>query len=183
VVALALGVLTWSLLEYVLHRWLGHERRLQPNPFAAEHVRHHVEGDYFAPASRKAAAAVGVTLALLGPALALAGAAAGIAYVAGFVGAYVGYEVFHRRLHTHAGALPFTRWLRRHHFHHHFVDPRSNHGVTSPLWDRVFGTWQAPGRTRVPRRLAMRWLVDPATGQVRPEHADHYEIAAPREPA
>ncbi len=34
--------------------------------------------------------------------------------------------------------------MRRHHFHHHFVDGRANHGVTTPLWDFAFGTCQKP---------------------------------------
>ena len=36
---------------YVIHRWLGHDPRFRPNLLAAEHVRHHGEGNYFAPSS------------------------------------------------------------------------------------------------------------------------------------
>ena len=43
------GVVSWSLLEYVIHRWLGHDGRFRGNPFGVEHVRHHAEGNYFAP--------------------------------------------------------------------------------------------------------------------------------------
>ena len=36
-----------------------------------------------------------------------------------------------------------------------------NHGVTTPVWDLVFGTYErVEGPVKVPRRLAMRWLVD-----------------------
>jgi len=179
--ALVLGIFTWSFLEYVLHRWLGHDRRFQPNAFAAEHLRHHAEGNYFAPSIKKAGAAVAVTAVLIGPALWLAGPWHGVAYVVGFVGAYLGYEIFHRREHTHPGAFAWTRWLRAHHFHHHFADPKSNHGVTSPIWDLVFGTHRTAARTlRVPRKLAMPWLVDPRTGDVRPEHAGRYALIGAR---
>ena len=34
----------------------------------------------------------------------------------------------------------YQRWVRRHHFHHHFGHPMANHCVTWPLWDLVFGT-------------------------------------------
>jgi sterol desaturase/sphingolipid hydroxylase (fatty acid hydroxylase superfamily) len=180
-VAAISGVIAWSLLEYGIHRFLGHDPRTRPNPFATEHVRHHVEGDYFAPSWKKALTAT-VAVALVGwPAVAIAGATAGMAFVAGFVGMYVGYEVMHRRAHTHPGTGAYGRWARRHHFHHHFGDTRSNHGVTSPIWDRVFGTYQEPGTIRVPRKLAMTWLVDPATGEVRAEHAAHY-VLAPSQP-
>jgi sterol desaturase/sphingolipid hydroxylase (fatty acid hydroxylase superfamily) len=166
VIAAALGVLTWTLLEYLMHRWLGH--RFRRNPFGREHVRHHVEGNYFAPTWKKLifAAAIATALGLL----------AGIAFAAGLIGAYAAYEVLHRLEHTHAGIGPYGRWARRHHFHHHFVDGRTNHGVTSPIWDFVFGTYQAPSTIRVPRKLCMPWLVDPATGEIRAAYAHTYQL-------
>jgi hypothetical protein len=51
------GAAAWTFLEYVIHRWLGHHPRLRGNPFGVEHVRHHSEGNYFAPNRKKAAAA------------------------------------------------------------------------------------------------------------------------------
>jgi sterol desaturase/sphingolipid hydroxylase (fatty acid hydroxylase superfamily) len=175
-VAAATGLLTWSFLEYVIHRFLGHDRRTRPNPFASEHVRHHVEGNYFAPSWKKGLTAAAFVALLAWPAVALAGRAPGMAFVAGFVAAYVSYEVMHRRAHTHPGSGAYSRFVRRHHFHHHFGDSRSNHGVTSPVWDRAFGTYQTPGVIRVPRKLAMPWLVDPETAQVRSEHSAHYAL-------
>ena len=166
--AALLGALTWTLLEYAMHRFLGHDRRTFPNPFGNEHTRHHSQGDYFAPAWKKALVALG--------GLAVVGLALGPAFALGFVSMYVVYEVVHRRAHTHRGVGAYGRYLRRHHFHHHFMNPRSNHGVTSPLWDVVFGTLETPGRIRVPRKLQMRWLVDPATGQVRADEQAHYEL-------
>jgi len=174
--AALLGAFLWSFLEYVIHRWLGHDARTRPNPFAAEHVRHHGEGNYFAPSWKKALAAVAVIVLFSGPAVWLAGVSAGLAYVVAFAGAYLGYEVMHRREHTHPGLGAFGRFARRHHFYHHFTNPAFNHGVTSPLWDWVFGTLRSPGTIRVPPKLAMRWLVDPETGTVRPEHAEFYEL-------
>jgi len=158
VVAALLGVLTWTLLEYMIHRWMGHDRRFRKTPFGVEHVRHHIEGDYFAPTWKKlivAALFVGVTIA---PAIAIAGTDAGIAYVVGLMVFYGVYELSHRREHTHPGFGAYGRWARRHHFHHHFVDGRSNHGVTTPLWDFVFRTYAPPkprrrepaGRAAVP---------------------------------
>lgn len=171
-----LGAIAWTFLEYVIHRWLGHDARMRPNPFAAEHVRHHSEGNYFAPSWKKALSAVLFAGALIGPSIALTGVLAGSSFVAGLIGMYVAYEVLHRREHSHPGRGSYTRFLRRHHFHHHFANARSNHGVTTPFWDWVFGTREEPGRIRVRSKLAMSWLVDGATGDVRPEHAGHYEL-------
>jgi len=168
-IAVLLGVLTWTLLEYLIHRWMGHDRRFRKSPFGVEHVRHHIEGNYFAPTWKKlivAAGFAGVTLLLGAP----------VAYVLGLVTCYGAYEWLHRREHTHAGIGPYGRWARRHHFHHHFVDGRTNHGVTSPIWDLVFGTYEQPTTIRVPAKLCMVWLRDPATGDIRREHATTYQL-------
>jgi sterol desaturase/sphingolipid hydroxylase (fatty acid hydroxylase superfamily) len=86
------------------------------------------------------------------------------------------YEWLHRREHTHAGWGAYGRWARRHHFHHHFVDGRTNHGVTSPIWDVVFRTYQQPATTiAVPRKLVMSWLVD-ETHRIHPEHAATFSL-------
>ena len=178
VVAAAAGALTWTLLEYLIHRWMGHDRRFRRTPVGVEHVRHHAEGNYFAPTWKKLLAAAVFAGVLSGPAI-LVGGGAGVAYVAGVIGCYGVNEVLHRREHTHAGIGAYGRWARRHHFHHHFVDVRSNHGVTTPLWDLAFGTYQRPTQIVVPAKLCMVWLRDPATGDVRAEHARTYQLGKP----
>jgi len=173
--ALFLGAFTWTLLEYGIHRYLGHHPRVRKNPFAKEHIRHHVEGDYFAPWWKKAAAAVALAALVIGPAVFLASLWTGIAWVTGLVSFYLFYEVLHRLEHVHGGFGAYGRWARRHHFYHHFVDARFNHGVTTPLWDHVFGTHRAPEVITVPRRLMMPWLGDLEHG-VRPEFAGSFAL-------
>lgn len=182
VIAVLAGIASWTLLEYGLHRFLGHDRRTFPNPFGLEHTRHHSEGDYFAPGWKKALAALAALLLAGALATAVAGLILGPVFAGSLVTMYAAYELFHRRAHTHRGALAYGRYLRRHHFHHHFGNPKANHGVTSPIWDVVFGTLETPGRIRVPRKLQMRWLVDPATGQVREEEAPFYEVVGKGSP-
>jgi sterol desaturase/sphingolipid hydroxylase (fatty acid hydroxylase superfamily) len=178
-VALLLGAFAWTFLEYVIHRWMGHDRRFHRTPFGREHIRHHIQGDYFAPTSKKLAAAVLAAAVLIGPAIQVAGLVWGGAYVAGLISCYGLYELLHRREHTHPGRGWYGRWARRHHFHHHFVDGRSNHGVTTPLWDLVFGTYRPPSTIKDPPQLAMKWLLDPATGEIRPEHRATYTLRGP----
>jgi len=178
-IATLAGVVTWTFLEYVLHRFLGHDGRTQPNFFSREHTRHHGEGDYFAPAWKKGVAALAATAVIAPAAILLAGAAAGSAYTAGLIGMYLAYEWLHLRAHIHPGVGRYGRFLRRHHFSHHFTDPKRNHGVTTPIWDLVFGTYARVDRIRVPRRLAMVWLVDPATRELRDAWAGTYELVGP----
>lgn len=178
VLAFLLGAIGWTLMEYVLHRFVFHgtsPKRLG----AREHRRHHAQVDYFAPWWQKAIAAL-VTTAILLPLLSLvAGLQNGSAATLGFIAMYLFYEVLHRRAHTHAPRGRYGRWLRKNHFAHHFADPRLAQGVTTPLWDVVFGTRLAVDRVRVPRRLAMRWLVD-GQGEILTDYAADYALVGSR---
>ena len=61
-----------------------------------------------------------------------------------------------------------------------YTQTLENHGVTSPVWDLVFGTYvRVDGPIRVPRRMAMVWLVDD-DGTVRPEYAADYAVVGGR---
>ncbi len=172
--SLVAGAAAWTLAEYLLHRFVFHGR--SPKAIgAAEHRQHHAWPDYFAPWWQKALAAIAAT-ALILPAIALvAGVETALWFTLGFTATYLLYEVLHRRVHTHPPRGRYGRWRRRNHFAHHFADPGRAHGVTSPVWDRVFGTHLSLEPVRVPRRLAMRWLVDDE-GRVREAFASDYVL-------
>ena len=108
------------------------------------------------------------------------GGAIGVAFTVGFIGRYISYEVLHRRIHTH-GPKPnvYSRWLRTHHLYHHFGDPRLNRGVTTPLWDAVFGTLCLPETVRVPAQRIAHWMRDPISGQLRSDLATEYKLIHP----
>ena len=170
----ALGALTWPLVEYLMHRFNGHEQKGKTR-FSREHLAHHADPSRFTPTSVK----VQMALAVVVPLLALTGwwlGAVGVAFTIGFTAMYGTYEWLHRHLHTHPPRTDFGRWARRHHFHHHFNAPNLNHGVTTALWDRVFGTLAPVEMVRVPRRHAPLWMVD-ETGELRPEYRDSYRLA------
>jgi sterol desaturase/sphingolipid hydroxylase (fatty acid hydroxylase superfamily) len=105
----------------------------------------------------------------------LAGPAAGVAVATGWAAGYFFYEYQHAVAHLRAPGGRYGTWLRRHHFHHHFGHPMANHGVSTLVWDKAFGTYEAPDKVRVPRRLALRWLVD-EHGELHPEFEDHYVL-------
>lgn len=170
------GMLSWTLAEYLLHRFLMHSLRGKGKA-SREHLRHHA-GVEQAPNTTALSwlgiVVVGLTVFLPAGWL-LAGPGGGVGMAVGWVVGYAIYEYLHWAAHRRAPRTRYERWLRRHHFHHHFGAPLTNHGVTSPVWDVVFRTYEAPGRIRVPRRMAMDWLVDDA-GQVLPAYADDYEV-------
>jgi len=170
-----LGVSTWWGLEYVLHRFVGHMPRGR-TLFSREHRRHHAEGDYFAPTWRKALGVTPPLLAAFGLLSLGIGWALSATYCLGLLAMYVSYEVFHRRLHTHPPRNRYGRWARRHHFHHHFMNPKANHGVTTHFGDIVMGTLDAAVQIAVPERLAMSWLVDEEAGDVAQPYREQYRL-------
>lgn len=173
--ALAAGILSWSFAEYALHCWIGHHGRGK-NLFSREHLRHHGQKDYFSPVTKKALAAVPAISALAIGAGALLGPV-GVVYALSFGLGYVLYECLHLRLHSHPPQNTLGRFLRRYHFYHHFHNPWKNQGVTSPLWDGVFGTRIMPeGPIQVPPRHALDWLLD-ETGEVKACYRQDYQLA------
>lgn len=184
-----LGSAAWSASEYVLHRFVGHGpkrtpaqsffARLTPSgllaEFNREHLAHHADPMYFAPTSRKVAAAVAVIPVVTGALAPFVGVRRAASFGVGLAATYGAYEFLHRRVHTHPPKNRYGRWLRRHHLGHHYESPRRNHGVTSPAWDIIFRTETKPERIRVMRKTAPAWLTD-EQGEVRPEYAADYEL-------
>src|SRR5690606_37764919 len=121
IVFFVVGVFLWTFLEYTMHRFWGHTKKKNPqNPFTAEHRQHHAQFDYFAPAWKKALAALAVLTAvtlLVGFPL---GWANGFAFALGLAGMYLVYEAIHSLAHKRAPINAYGRWFRMHHFYHHF---------------------------------------------------------------
>ncbi len=171
--ALLTGALGWTFTEYMLHRFLGHDAHAK-NTFSKEHLAHHADVSYFAPTYKKVAS-MGAAGAAALPLLFLMLGPVGLSFGVGFFVMYIAYEVVHRRLHSAPSRNRYGRWARRHHLHHHYRRPKMHHGVTSPLWDFVFGTLDVPEVVRVPRRNALPWMTD-ANGELRAEFSNDYVL-------
>jgi sterol desaturase/sphingolipid hydroxylase (fatty acid hydroxylase superfamily) len=141
-----LGWFIWSLLEYALHRfffhWTPHHRRLK-KIIRSLHVGHH--GDSRNPDKILVRPIYSLTVS----ALFLAGfsTVTGSFFTASalLTGLWLGflyYELVHYRLHLSKADSGLLGYQRQGHFYHHFVDPNHCFGVTSPLWDLVFGTYR-----------------------------------------
>lgn len=136
VMLLAAGALLWSLVEYLVHRFVFHGvlvlRRM--------HDEHHrrplswigVPTWYTLPM----VATLAVVLStVLGP-------AAAEASTAGVVVGYLVYCAVHVCYHHAPSALGrYGRFMASHHGRHH-RGARGNYGVSSPLWDLALGTYR-----------------------------------------
>ncbi|MCB1488495.1 MAG: sterol desaturase family protein [Bauldia sp.] len=133
--AFVVGVAIWTLVEYVMHRYVLHHL-----PGVREmHEAHH----------REQAALIGTPIwlslilifGLVYVPLYLAVPAVAGGLTAGFMLGYLWYVSVHHLIH-HGGlgrSALAMRLKRRHMLHHHFND-EGNYGVTSGFWDKVFGT-------------------------------------------
>lgn len=67
-------------------------------------------------------------------------AVAAYAIVGGAVLGYIGYDCTHYYLH-HAKVLEFHfKEMKKYHLAHHYKNYESGYGITSKIWDYVFGT-------------------------------------------
>lgn len=162
-------LLIGSLLEYLTHRWLMHvPRACLRRAWNAHFGRHHHFYRREAPTWEQPRDvwlilfSPGDTLVLVGI-LALPGALLSLVLapgawaiaVASTIVYFLGYELLHLLFHMPEGhaslALPGVAYLRgRHRRHHELADTHANYGVSSPLWDLVFGTERGAGRAGAP---------------------------------
>ena len=168
------GMGLWTLAEYLLHRFLGHEHKGR-NFFKEEHVLHHSRAAYFAPAYKKALLAVVVCGVMIAALTLLLPFTMALAFTAGFAGMYLLYEATHKRYHSRDPLAPVFLVLRKHHFYHHFHNPKKNHGVTTRLWDRVFGTFVRVEMVTVPPKLSMPWLMEEE--EIKEAYQQHFRLA------
>jgi sterol desaturase/sphingolipid hydroxylase (fatty acid hydroxylase superfamily) len=175
--ALVAGMMLWFFAEYVLHRFAMHELHGK-GIMSREHLEHHVGAGWtFSRTHLMSWAGMLLVGAVVWGPLAwwAISPPVGVLVAVGWAVGYFTYEYQHAMAHLRPPTGRYSRWLRRHHFHHHFGHPMANMGVTLPLWDAVFRTAEAPERVRVPRRLAVPWMLDD-DGELRPEFADDYVL-------
>lgn len=134
-VAFAGGVVFWTFGEYLIHRYLYHHVAY----FEQYHDAHHdaPEALIGAPSVIAPALTFAVVFAPLWP-LGLTIACGG---TAGFLLGYCGYMLAHHASH-HWTSKPgsYLFHLRQHHARHHYAHDLCNFGVSTAVWDHVFGT-------------------------------------------
>ena len=148
VAAALASLLLLALLEYLIHRFLLHNQIFYRHPLSARiwrhlHYEHHMSptetGGMIGPPQYAIPVMLLVTLPL-GWLIGGAGGAAGAAAVGFWL--VLAYEYAHGYAHlvTEPGSA-YGRMLRHLHMLHHFHNEKGNFGVTSPVFDFIFGTY------------------------------------------
>jgi sterol desaturase/sphingolipid hydroxylase (fatty acid hydroxylase superfamily) len=137
--AVFLGVLFWTPIEYLLHRFVFHHL-----PIIGEmHERHHRDPTALIGTPAWVSLSIGVVAALL-PLWSVLGFGLAAAVTIGLLSGYLWYVLVHYALH-HWPARRDTYLHRaklRHAWHHRSHE--ANFGVTNDLWDRIFATLSKP---------------------------------------
>jgi sterol desaturase/sphingolipid hydroxylase (fatty acid hydroxylase superfamily) len=142
------GVFLWTFAEHTLHRYLFHYR---PRNAWQERVTFLFHGIHHAQPQCKTRLvmppAVSVPMAFLFYGLftllfsSLIGAPQWVdPLFSGFILGYLAYDMIHYATHHFRMRSTIGRYLKRHHMRHHYKTPNQRFGVSSPLWDYVFGT-------------------------------------------
>lgn len=138
------GVLVWTLAEYVLHRYVFHWYKDTAIGRRIHFLLHGVHHDFPNDADRLVMPLLtSMPLAVIFYALyyfALGGVRLAEPFFAGFTIGYLAYDGTHYAVHHFKQTSRIGKFVKRHHMLHHHADHSGGFGVSSPLWDFVFGT-------------------------------------------
>ncbi len=137
------GLAAWMLVEYLLHRFVFHLDRWIPA--AAPlcfliHGCHHADPSDASRDIMPPAASAPMMAVVFGATVWAFGTASGLVFFGAFCLSYLVYDVLHYGCHQWQLPGRVGAYLRRYHMLHHYRDDTRHFGVTSPLWDWVFGT-------------------------------------------
>jgi len=137
-----LGVLIWTLLEYLIHRYVFHYEPKSRLGKQFHFIVHGVHHDYPNDARRLVMPpSISIPLAFFfyGLFLVIFGRLASGVF-AGLVFGYVCYDMLHYATHHFPMKTGLWLWLKQYHLRHHYKDDHVGYGISSPLWDYIFGT-------------------------------------------
>jgi 4-hydroxysphinganine ceramide fatty acyl 2-hydroxylase len=145
---LVAGLLAWTLLEYLFHRFILHAniRSGMLRSFTNEsHLRHHLAPRDPDQILVKPVFALVVSTVIFAIILSMTrDPFVSAATISGIWAGFLYYEAVHYRVHMSLSHSRVLQQQRRAHFYHHFSNSGLCFGVTSPLWDYVFGTMRKP---------------------------------------
>lgn len=139
----AVGLISWSLFEYIMHRWIFHFVPKSKWGLRLHFIFHGVHHDYpndmkrlVLPLSVSVPLAFGVYFAFHAfmPPMYL------YPFFAAFVLGYIFYDTVHYALHHFNFKGEFWKKIKKHHMLHHYQDSSKGFGVSSELWDKVLNS-------------------------------------------
>lgn len=151
------GAFFFTLVEYTVHRFFYHMDTDSPRKARIQYIFHGVHHDH--PRDKKRLALPPLMSALVAGMFIgifrLVMGYSGFAFGGGFMVGYATYLLAHYAIHVYSPPKNFLREIWKHHNLHHYVGDTGAFGVSSPLWDHIFGTMpEDPRKKRVPQQKA-----------------------------
>jgi 4-hydroxysphinganine ceramide fatty acyl 2-hydroxylase len=137
-----LGIVAFTFVEYMMHKHFFHMEPDTPIKDKLQYGIHGVHHDYPKDKDRLAmppfvSAAYAAILYLI---FTLVMGDYALYFLPGFLIGYTAYLGVHYMVHSYPAPKNFLKVLWVHHAIHHYKDPDSAFGVSSPLWDYLLGT-------------------------------------------
>jgi sterol desaturase/sphingolipid hydroxylase (fatty acid hydroxylase superfamily) len=130
------GLVGWTLFEYLLHRGLFHHASI----LSRIHQRHHHSPLDLIGTPAWASVLIGM-IAVATPSWAALGFGLATAATAGLVTGYLWYVFVHYAIHHwRPRRNSYLYGARLRHARHHHLSQGGNFGVTTSVWDHIFGT-------------------------------------------
>jgi len=136
------GMLGWTLFEYVMHRFVFHFVADSPRAQRIIYVMHGNHHEYPRDKERLFMPPV-PSLIIASIVFYLVKLAMGnnvFMFFPGFVFGYLIYGTMHFAIHAWNPPYKWMKPLWRNHHLHHYKNERQGFGVSTTLWDRIFGT-------------------------------------------
>jgi sterol desaturase/sphingolipid hydroxylase (fatty acid hydroxylase superfamily) len=142
------GLIVWTLAEYTLHRFVFHFRPRAPWQERLAflfHGVHHLQPQCKTRLVMPPVVSIPLALLFYSAFYLVVGVMFASPHwvaplFAGFIFGYIIYDMLHYATHHIAMRKGIWKYLKRHHMRHHYKTPNQRYGVSSPLWDFVFGT-------------------------------------------
>lgn len=146
----AIGFLSWSLAEYLMHRFLYHKISDATYNTGIQYLFHGIHHQY---PNDKARLVLPVIPSIIIASLFFGGfylffQEKAFVLAPAMVLGYCAYMTVHYTVHKVAPPKRFNFWWTHHNIHHYQQHDRA-FGVTSPLWDIIFRTMPEKGRKTV----------------------------------
>ncbi|WP_109700474.1 sterol desaturase family protein [Chitinophaga deserti] len=137
------GIFAWTFFEYIMHRFVFHfiteNQRLRRIIYTLHGNHHEFPRDrqrlFMPPVPSLLIASLifGIMRLIMG--------VTAYAFFPGFILGYLLYGSIHYAIHAWRPPFPFMKPLWRNHHLHHYQSEHRGFGVSSSLWDRIFGTF------------------------------------------
>ncbi|MET0635532.1 MAG: sterol desaturase family protein [Chitinophagaceae bacterium] len=136
------GMMFWTFFEYIAHRFIFHliseKRSLQKFAYTLHGNHHHYPRDKQrlfmppVPSIVLASSIFGLTYLIMG--------SNAFSFFPGFILGYLLYGTMHYAIHAWNPPFKWMKGLWRNHHLHHYKNEHNGFGVSSTIWDHVFGT-------------------------------------------